>query len=536
MQKFAELLDRLTLTPARNGKLQLLENYFRETSDPDRGYALAAITGNLDLPGVKPATIRGLILERMDPELFAYSYDFVGDLAETVSLAWPDHDLAEQTAPSLEETVSLLQSASRADGPATLGRILDRLGPSGRYAALKLVTGGLRVGVSSRLAKQALARMGGVPIGEIEELWHGLAPPYADLFAWLSGQAGKPESLFAAPFRPVMLANPLHDGDLDKLDPEDFLAEWKWDGIRVQLSSSNGIKRLYSRSGDDISNTFPDIINAANFDGTIDGELLVGTPPDRVGTFSDLQQRLNRKKVSSRMLADFPVFIRCYDLLFAGEEDCRGSALAERRRRLHDVVSGLPGDRFDISETVAIDGWQALDHARNNPPQTVIEGLMLKRHDSNYVAGRPKGPWFKWKRDPHVIDAVLLYAQRGHGKRSGFYSDYTFGVWSGDKEPASLVPVGKAYFGFSDEELRQIDKFVRENTVERYGPVRAVTAGPENGLVLEVAFEGINRSTRHKSGVAMRFPRISRLRWDKQPHEADHLNNLLALLPDKATR
>lgn len=532
MQKFAELLDRLTLTPARNGKLALLEDYFRNTPDPDRGFALAAMTSNLELPGVKPAIIRALILERMDPELFAHSYDFVGDLAETVALAWPQPEEADQSSTTLGDTVHLLQKTSRADAPAVLSQILDRLDPSARYAVLKLVTGGLRVGMSARSAKIALARFGRIEVGEIEEIWHGLKPPYVELFAWLSGAAEKPENLFALPFRPVMLANPIGFEELQNLEPGDFLAEWKWDGIRVQLSSDGQQTRLYSRSGDDISATFPDIVQAADFKGTIDGELLVGTPPNEIGAFSDLQQRLNRKTVSAKMLKAYPAFVRCYDLLFDDQSDLRQKPLSKRRKHLEVVVGRLPSDRFDLSDPVAISTWEGLDGMRNQPPQPIIEGLMLKRTDSVYTSGRPKGPWFKWKRDPHIIDAVLMYAQRGHGKRSGYYSDYTFGVWTNDSDTLALVPVGKAYFGFTDDELRAIDRFVRENTVERYGPVRSVRAEADFGLVLEVAFEGLNRSSRHKSGVAMRFPRISRLRWDKPPAEADRLETLKALLPE----
>lgn len=530
MQKFAELLDRLTLTPARNGKLSLLEDYFRGTPDPDRGFALAALTSSLELHGVKPAIIRALILERMDPELFAHSYDFVGDLAETVSLAWLQTGAIDDQTPTLGETVQRLQRTSRADAPAVLSELLDRLDPSARYAVLKLVTGGLRVGMSARLAKLALSKFGEVDVSEIEEIWHGLKPPYTELFAWLSGATGKPENLFALPFRSVMLANPINLDELQSFEPGEFLAEWKWDGIRVQLSSDGQQTRLYSRSGDDISGTFPDIIQSTDFNGTIDGELLVGNPPAEVGTFSDLQQRLNRKTVSARMQQTYPAFIRCYDLLFDGESDIRQRPLLERKQRLTEVVDLLPPDRFDMSEHFDVSTWEELDRLRNEPPQPMIEGVMLKRAASIYTSGRPKGPWFKWKRDPHIIDAVLMYAQRGHGKRSGYYSDYTFGVWSDGGDV--LVPVGKAYFGFTDDELRTIDRFVRENTVERYGPVRSVRAEADFGLVLEVAFEGINRSSRHKSGVAMRFPRISRLRWDKLPAEADRLETLKLLLPE----
>ncbi|MCO5082553.1 MAG: cisplatin damage response ATP-dependent DNA ligase [Rhizobiaceae bacterium] len=532
MNRFAELLDRLVLTPSRNGKLTLLTDYFRETPDPDRGLALAAITGDLDIASVKPAMLRMLVVERMDPVLFGYSYDYVGDLAETVSLVWPEpeHGLRANREPTLSEVVERLQNASRSDGPSVLSKLLDSAGISARFAIIKLVTGGLRIGVSARLAKQAVADLGKVDVAEIEELWHGLTPPYASLFAWLEGNAPKPEKAAKALFTPVMLSHPVENRDLEKLDPSDYATEWKWDGIRVQAVCEGGIRRLYSRTGDDISGAFPDLVEAMHFDGALDGELLVGDPQTATGTFSDLQQRLNRKTVSPKMREHYPAFIRCYDILRNGEEDLRALPFRERRNRLEAFVATLPPSRFDLSPLVAFSDWEALERLRGEPPHPIIEGVMLKRWDSPYLAGRPKGPWFKWKRDPHTVDAVLMYAQRGHGKRSSFYSDYTFGVWTGPEGEEELVPVGKAYFGFTDEELKQLDKYIRDNTLERFGPVRSVRADRKQGLVLEIAFEGLNRSTRHKSGVAMRFPRISRLRWDKPAAEADRIETLQALL------
>jgi DNA ligase-1 len=542
MQAFAALLDRLVLTPGRNGKLRLLADYFRAAPDPDRGYALAAITGDLSIASVKPAMLRALVAERMDEVLFGYSYDYVGDLAETIALVWPTRQ-REGGVPRLSEVVEALHGASRLEGPRLVEGWLDRLDASGRFALIKLVTGGLRVGVTARLAKQALARFGDKDVTEIEELWHGLKPPYLAFFRWLEGKGERPVSAALAPFRPVMLAQALDEAELTKLDPADYAAEWKWDGIRIQATSEGGVRKLYSRTGDDISGAFPDILEHLNFEGAIDGELLVAREVDdgeggsiAVAPFGDLQQRLNRKTVSQKLVASHPAFIRTYDLLQEGAEDVRPLPFAERRERLEKFVARHGSPRIDASPLVSFDRWEALAKLRATQPtdariHDVVEGVMLKRWDAPYVPGRPKGPWFKWKRDPHVVDAVLMYAQRGHGKRSSFYSDYTFGVWGGAEERPELVPVGKAYFGFTDEELREIDRYVRNNTTDRFGPVRAVRAEPHHGLVLEVAFEGLNRSTRHKSGIAMRFPRISRLRWDKPPAEADRLETLEKLLP-----
>ncbi len=534
MKAFAALLDRLVLTSSRNAKLRLMEDYFRDTPDPDRGWALAGIAGTLSFASVKPGVLRTLGLERMDPVLFAYSYDYVGDLAETLSLVWPSSPGAVDENLPLSAVVETLQRTSRSDAPAILAALLDRLDVPGRFAVIKLVTGGLRIGVSARLVKQALANLGKVEVGEIEELWHGLEPPYEPLFAWLEGRAGKPVLAARALFRPVMLANALQEADAEKLDPADYAAEWKWDGIRVQLVNEADTRRIYSRTGDDVGATFPDLLEAMEFEGVVDGELLVGSPLGDTRTFSDLQQRLNRKTVSAKMLTQYPVFVRAYDLLVEGDTDLRGLGFLDRRARLIEFLGRLERTRFDLSPLVDFASFAELDDRRRNPPHPVIEGVMLKRTDSPYLAGRPKGPWFKWKRDPYTVDAVLMYAQRGHGKRSSFYSDFTFGVWTGPADAPELVPVGKAYFGFTDEELRQLDKYVRDNTVERFGPVRSVRADPGHGLVLEVAFEGLNRSTRHRSGVAMRFPRISRLRWDKPAREADRIEALTALLGEEA--
>jgi DNA ligase-1 len=545
MKAFATLLDRLVLTPSRNGKLTLLVDYFRRTPDPDRGYGLAALAGTLDLKGVKPALLKELALEKLDSVLFQYSYDYVGDLAETISLIW-DGGAKERVSadeqPRLSDVIHRMNTLGRTQVRGAVRDLLDQLDHSSRFAFLKLATGGLRIGVSARLAKQALAEMSGPDgkgkdVTEIETLWHGLTPPYEPLFAWLEGRADKPVLATPAIFHSVMLANPVEEGDLGKLDPEDYAAEWKWDGIRVQMSSFGGTKKLYSRSGDDISHAFPDVIEAISFEGVIDGELLVGGTArsnSATRTFSDLQQRLNRKTVNAKMLEDYPAFVRAYDLLFQRDEDVRGESFLARRGRLAGLIDKAPHDRFDLSDLVPFTEWGELDRLRIEPPDPVIEGVMIKRKDSVYQAGRLKGPWFKWKREPFNVDAVMMYAQRGHGKRSSYYSDFTFGVWTADEAGSDvLVPVGKAYFGFTDAELEVLDKFVRDNTVERFGPVRSVRAEPGFGFVLEVAFEGINRSTRHKSGVAMRFPRISRLRTDKLPRDADRLSTLIAMVDAK---
>jgi ATP-dependent DNA ligase len=600
MNRFAELLDRLAYEPGRNNKLRLLTAYFREVGDPDRGYALAALTGALSFKHAKPGLIRDLIAARTDPVLFALSYDYVGDLSETVALMWPKSSplpprsggegsgvggasadsvpVSERECmetpltpdpsarallvasppraaraeggeipghnhppPTLTEVVTTLRTLGKLELPKQLTRWLDELDETGRWALLKLVTGAMRIGISARLAKTAAAALGDKDAHAVELIWPGLSPPYLDLFAWLEGTGDKPVNVDPAPFRPVMLAHAVDDTDFANIDASDYIAEWKWDGIRVQAvsgrdDSGNIIARLYSRSGEDITTSFPDLLPALRLPGAIDGELLV-VRDRRVESFNVLQQRLNRKTVSPKLIKDYPIHLRAYDLLGEGETDLRPLPFAERRARLEAFIAELADDRIDLSPVIAFDSWTALRAARADPAAAgagadaeAVEGVMLKRRDALYLPGRPKGQWWKWKRDPHIIDAVLMYAQRGHGKRSSYYSDYTFGVWTAGDGGDQLVPVGKAYFGFTDEELLQIDRFVRRNTTEKFGPVRHVVHDPDQGLVLEVAFEGLQRSARHKSGVAMRFPRINRLRWDKPPREADRLETLETLL------
>ncbi len=551
MNRFALLLDRLSYEPGRNNKLRIMTDYFRTTPDPERGFALAALTGALSFQHAKPNLVRSLMATRVDPYLFGLSYDYVGDLSETVALLWPSpppraEGVGHNNPPlHLSDVVLTLASAGKLDLPRLIADWLDALDENGRWALLKLITGSLRIGVSARLAKTAVADLGGKAANEIEEVWHGLRAPYIDLFAWVEGREDKPDATDPAPFHPAMLAHAIEDRDFGILQPADFRAEWKWDGIRVQ--ATRGVERdgglavrLYSRTGEEMSETFPDLaemlaaLPCERF--SLDGELLV-VRDGLVQPFGVLQQRLNRRTVSLKVIADYPTHIRAYDLLQRDGEDLRPLPFHARRAQLAAFVDAAAHEKLDLSPLVAFPDWDTLARARKDPrgagagpDAEAIEGLMLKRADSIYVPGRPKGLWYKWKRDPFTVDAVLMYAQRGHGKRSSFYSDYTFGVWREDAEGEGLVPVGKAYFGFTDEELVQIDKFVRNNTTNRFGPVREVTHGKDVGLVLEIAFEGLNRSTRHKSGVAMRFPRVARIRWDKPAREADRIETLEALL------
>jgi DNA ligase-1 len=523
---FADLLERLVLTPGRNAKIALLRRYFETQPDPDRGLGLAAVVGELAFAAAKPALIRELAAARTDPELFAWSYDYVGDLAETVALMWPERPTNREP-PRLSEVVETLATTPKAELPRVVAGWLDASDASVRLATLKLITGGLRVGASGRIAKIALSEttQGRIAPDEIEEVWHGLAPPYAPLFAWLDG-GEKPDPLDAPVFRSPMLAHPLEAPDIAALDVARYRAEWKWDGIRVQLVATPGGRRVFSRGSEDISGGFPEILDAMEFQAVLDGELLV-VRDGTVAPFADLQQRLNRKAVGAKMLRDFPVCVRLYDILFEGREDLRPLSFDARRERLESWFERTQPRRMDLSEMLSFQTFDDLAAIREGARAASIEGLMLKRGDGAYVPGRPKGQWWKWKRDPLTIDAVMMYAQRGHGKRSSFYSDYTFGLWRADGE---LLPVGKAYSGFTDQELVWLDKWVRNHTTARFGPVREV----ERGLVLEIAFDAAQLSTRHKSGVALRFPRVARIRRDKPAEEADRLESLMALVENRA--
>ncbi len=514
MKDFAQLLERLILTPSRNRKLEALADYFANTPDPDRGYALAAITRDLKIKNLKAAALKEITKSRVDPMLFDISYDYVGDMAETISLIWPKQEEGEL--PSITDFLTFIEQTPKTELPDKISALLDIATPNERWAMIKMVTGGLRVGVSARLAKTALAQYSGQDLAEIEKIWHGLEIPYLDLFQWLDGAGEKPEIDHSQTFHPMMLAHPIdEEKDFEILKPEDFQAEWKWDGIRVQLVFNEENQNMFSRTGDNISNTFPDIIENLNGTAVLDGELLVGHDFEPQ-PFNCLQQRLNRKTIVKKHLKDHPAFVFVYDMLFDGDEDIRDLPLQERRKRLETWFEKNLQHRLAASEVLQYSTWDQLAEIRQKGAEEQgHEGIMIKSKGSVYVSGRPKGEWFKWKRDPRLVDAIIMYAQRGHGKRSSYYSDFTFGVWQGNE----IVPIGKAYSGFTDAELKELDKFVRGNTIQRFGPVREV----KKELVVEVAFDSAHESSRHKSGIALRFPRINRIRWDKPAQEVEGL-------------
>ena len=574
MEAFSNLLEQLYYTAGTKAKAQLIADYIANTPDPDRGWAIAAMAGTLRFDFFKRNTVKKLITEHSDPALFAMSYDYVGEVSETVAHLWP-YSKPTDSLPSLTEVVETFASVSKQKVSDTLANYLTVMTPAQRWALLKLGTRGLRIGVSARSIKQILADYGDKDIKEIETLWHAVHPPYVDMLRWLEGKAEKPDIENAVTFHPVMLSHPIEDSDIEAFTENTWQIENKYDGIRVQLvvKSSKAFndrsidsdttnedepeKALFSRTGDDISHSFPDLLESVSGNMVLDGELLVihnvehdndlsegstvqgiitenttsgksdlqassMVQPD-VDTFNALQQRLNKKKPSKALQSSAPVGLIVYDALVLDGKDLTEQTLKTRRLALERWFSETDNKRLFLSQTLTATSPESLRQLHTDVCQNrAVEGLMIKRLDSKYIPGRPKGKWFKWKRDPLVVDAVMMYAQRGHGKRSSFYSDFTFGTW----EDNQLLPIGKAYSGFTDEELKKLDNWVRRNAVGRFGPVREV----KKELVLEVAFDAVHPSSRHKSGVALRFPRIHRIRWDKPANEADTLANVKALI------
>ena len=527
MERFSQLLDDLYFTNSNRAKETILAEYLRTTPDPHRGWALAALGGTLSFDLFKRNIIATLITERMDPDLFAMSYDYIGELSETVALAWPvsDNPRRLNRLPQLAEVITEFNNLGKIGIRDYLVTLLDAMTPPQRWALLKLGTRGLRIGMSARSVKKTLANMKGVELDEIEELWHGLSPPYENLFAWIDGKGPKPDTGDVITYSPVMLAHPIEvDKDFDRITSKTHQAEWKWDGIRVQVAANATGTKVFSRKGDDISHSFPDLVVAVSFNAVIDGELLIRRDGE-IGTFNDLQQRLNKKKPSNALIERLPAYLIAYDILRCGDDNLRPLPLRQRRDALGELMQTCDPDRFALSETLAFEAREDLERLRDQAADSgsLMEGLMIKDVSSPYVAGRPKHAWYKWKCDPHLLDAVLMYAQRGHGKRSSYFSDYTFGLWGAEGQ---LLPIGKAYFGFTDEELKLLDNWIRNHKMQRFGPVQEV----EKELVFEVAFDSAQISKRHKSGYALRFPRISRIRWDKPAAEANRLEDLAILV------
>lgn len=532
MKRFAALYQELDRSTASLDKRTALAAYFRDAPPRDAAWALYLLAGGRVSRARRKIASTGELrawvadVSSTPPWLVDACYDQVGDLAETLALLAPDpaHLAPERgLADWIEEVLVPVANRDEAERrevvvAAWLGLPFDE-----RLVFNKLLTGALRVGVSQRMVQQALAEMSGVPIARIAQRMLGAWTPSPAFLLDLLSQEELPGDR-RQPY-PFFLASPL-EGDPAALgDIDDWLLEWKWDGIRAQLIRRHGEVALWSRGEERLDGRFPEVEAAAaalEVDCVLDGELLAwrdGEPGPM--PFSALQTRIQRLKPGPRWLAEAPVRMQAYDLLELHGEDLRELPQSERRRRLEGLLRRLPAPHLSLSPLLRLASWNAAAALRKQSRERGVEGLMLKRAGAPYQSGRRRGDWWKWKVDPLTIDAVLLYAQAGHGRRSTLYTDYTFGLWDGDV----LVPVAKAYSGLDDQEILQLDRWLRAHTRERFGPVRAV----EPVQVFELGFEGVNLSKRHKSGVAVRFPRILRWRHDKPVAEADHLDMLQAL-------
>jgi ATP-dependent DNA ligase len=526
VKAFAELYSALDETTATNDKIAALAAYFSRVPASDAAWTVHFLIGRRPKRLVSARNLRAWALaEAGIPEwLFEESYQAVGDLAETITLLLPGGGTHSDLPLSywVEERLLRLRGEDEDVQREVMVQAWRQLDPGERFVWNKLITGAFRVGASQRLVVRALSQVSGVEEGVIAHRLMGNWDPTAEFFGRLIAPDTRDADI-SRPY-PFFLAHPLEQEPTELGEIDAWIAEWKWDGIRAQLIRRNGRTFLWSRGEELLSGRFPEVEEAGALlpDGTvIDGELLPwldGAPLP----FSQLQRRIGRKNVARQMLGEVPVVLVAYDLLEEEGSDVRSFALAERRDRLTSLLRSVPPNRLMLSPRVPASSWDDLITCRTAARSAGAEGLMLKRLASEYGVGRRRGDWWKWKVDPHTIDAVLIYAQAGSGRRAGLFTDYTFGIWEGDH----LVPVAKAYSGLTDEEMRKVDSFVRRNTLEKFGPVRTVK--PE--LVFELAFEGIQRSSRHKSGIAVRFPRMVRWRQDKKADEADTIETVRRLL------
>lgn len=531
MKAFARLYAALDATTSTRAKLDMLQAYFASADPADAAWAAYFLAGNKPRQVVPVRVLQRLAIElaAIPDWLFDECYQAVGDLAETIAHLLPaaagETDLP--LARWVEERLLPLRGRDESEVRERLAAWWNELDANGRLVCNKLVTGAFRVGVSKQLVIRAIAGAAGLEARTVAERMAGDWHPTAEAYRALIGAASVASAPVGQPY-PFFLAHPLQAAPASLGPAADWLAEWKWDGIRAQLVRRGGKTFLWSRGEALVTDRFPEIAEAGARlgDGTVlDGEVLAwrdGAPLP----FAKLQQRIGRKTVSAKMLADAPVAFLAYDLIEIEATDIRNRALEDRRRALVYVVRSAADPRLQLSPAIAADDWDELGRVRAQSRARGVEGLMLKRRDSPYGVGRPRGDWWKWKIDPLSVDAVLVYAQRGHGRRASLYTDYTFAVW----HEGALVPFAKAYSGLTDAEIRAVDDYIRRNTVEKFGPVRSVA--PK--LVMEIGFEGIQRSARHKSGVAVRFPRILRLRLDKPIEEADTLASLHALIDGAA--
>jgi DNA ligase 1 len=541
MIRFAALFDAIDRTTKTNEKLTALVNYFREADHADAAWATYFLCGSKLKQLVPTKMLRAWAAQEADIPLWLFeeSYHTVGDLAETLTLTVPPGQSASDDSLStwVEQRLIPLRSMAEAEQHQAVVTIWKETPLDIRLVILKLITGAFRVGVSKSIVTRAVAEFAGVSSDVISHRLMGTWKPTAEFFEKLISKEVQ-DTISSQPF-PFCLAHPV---DPAWFDPEsgpgsigtggigqcsDFAAEWKWDGIRGQVIRRDQQVFVWSRGEDLMENRWPEIESASQLlpDGTVlDGEILASLGENQVLPFAQLQKRIGRKVVSNKLLKEVPVIFQAFDLLEEAGQDIRTLQFSERRRRLENLLSTIKHPNLIATQLLPGNSWDQWSKVRNQSRAMNAEGLMLKRWDAAYEVGRVRGVWWKWKVSPYTIDAVLIYAQKGHGKRSGLYTDYTFALWDG----GSLVPFAKAYSGLDDREIKKVDRFVRQNTKDAFGPVRSVAPA----LVMEIAFEGLQISSRHKSGIATRFPRIVRWRHDKKPEDANTLSELMSLLPN----
>ncbi len=530
MIRFIQLYSRLDATTKTNAKISALASYFGEASAGDAAWATYFLTGRRLAQCVPTKFLRQWAAEaaQIPDWLFDESYQVVGDLAETISLIVPPatQKLDGSLSFWVESEIRPLRKLDESEQKRRILDIWNRANAEQRFVVMKLITGAFRVGVSKGLVTKAIAQQFELPVDVVSHRLMGDWEPSAEFFARVV-DPDVTDTSNSQPY-PFCLAHALDpQAGPHGLGPiSEYMAEWKWDGIRGQVIRRKGSTYIWSRGEELMEARWPEIEEAAQKlpDGTVlDGEILACASNGQVLSFAKLQRRIGRKKVGKKLLKEVPVVFQAFDLLERGGADLRALPLHARRKMLEELLADIDGSVIRPTELLSESSWQALATQRAASRELNSEGLMLKHRDRFYDVGRVRGTWWKWKIEPHTIDAVLIYAQRGHGKRASLYTDYTFGLW----HQGELVPFAKAYSGLSDAEIRDVDRFIRRNTKESFGPVRSVT--PE--LVMELAFEGLSRSTRHKSGIATRFPRIVRWRLDKKPPDANSLDDLLQLLP-----
>ena len=531
MFDFAELVEQIDKTNKTNLKVKALEKFFLSATDQDKVWAIALFSSKRPKRSVKTSDLRvyAAQMAKIPLWLFEESYHIVGDLAETIALVVPEskESICPPTLTQLIKEIKDLKNLDEAKQRAYLINRWSHLNYYSKFVFNKLITGGFRIGVSQKLMTKSLANVTKIDQDTIAYQIMGDWNPEDTTYEQLILSPSKEDFIYK-PY-PFYLANPL-DQDLTKLGScSQWVYENKWDGIRAQLIKRNNEVMIWSRGEELISKQFPELLEMGSFlnNGTvIDGEILP-FKNGKIGSFNDLQKRLGRKNVGKTILENNPIILKAYDLLEQNDLDIRNQKYIDRRKSLEKIVLSLQNEKLQLSNYYFFNNWKDVEIAHSHARINKSEGLMIKNITAFYKVGRKKGDWWKWKVDPLTIDAVLTYAMRGHGRRANLFTDYTFALWkTNDKGDRELVTFAKAYSGLTDKEFKQVDSFIKKNTLERFGPVRSVQAK----LVFEIAFEGIASSSRHKSGVAVRFPRILRWRQDKTIKDANSVNDLKDLI------